>query len=136
MKNLKMSQNRHFLSTSVLSFARHVTFPTTSSINCITFLKNTSCKIRNCVYALHCTRCTHIPTLYIGETKNACHIRFSQHKHNILSHKDSAISNHFNQPDHNISMLQVSILQSFNVKHKCPFEIRSHSKKSPTTLDS
>ena len=82
--------------------------------------QNTSCKTRNCIYALHCTRCTHIPTLYIGETKNACHIRFSQHKHNILSHHDSAISNHFNQPDHNISMLQVSILQSFNVKHKCP----------------
>ena len=82
--------------------------------------QNTSCKTRNCIYALHCTRCTHIPTVYIGETKNACHIRFSKHKHNILLKKDSVISNHFNQPDHNIFMLQVSILQSFNVKHKCP----------------
>ena len=59
--------------------------------------QNTDCKTHNCMYALHCSLYTHIPTLYIGETKNACHIIFSQHKHNILLHKDSVIPNHFNQ---------------------------------------
>ena len=55
---------------------------------------------------------THTHTLYIRETKNTCRARFSQHKHKIITQKDSAISNHFNQPDHNILC---SNLQSFKL---------------------
>ena len=74
--------------------------------------QNTSCKTHNYIYALYCSHCTHILILYIGETKNTCHIRVLQHKHNILSYKDLAISNYLNQPDHKISMLQVSSIIS------------------------
>ena len=62
--------------------------------------------INSMLYQGFISLCTHIPTLYIGETKNACHIRFSQ-KHNI------------------------SILQSFSMNPKCP-TISDYINKKPS----
>ena len=50
---------------------------------------------------------------------NQKHIRFPQHKHNILSHGDSVVPNHFNQNGPQKFMLQVSVLQSFSMNPKC-----------------
>ena len=109
-------------STAIISSNLHNhTFPIT---------QNTSCNTRNCIYTLHCTMCTHIPTIYVGETKNCIRARFSQHKHNILTHnKDTVVSKHFNQPDHNLSMLRISIVQFFTQHHKNPCQIDDLRKK-------
>ena len=65
-------------STAILTSNLHNhTFPIT---------QNTCCNTRNCIYTIHCTLCTHIPTIYVGETKNCIRSRFSQHKHNITTH--------------------------------------------------
>ena len=72
----------------------------TSNLHNHTFpiTQNTCCNTRNCIYTTHCTLCTHIPTIYVGETKNCIRSRFSQHKHNITTHnKDTVVSKHFNQ---------------------------------------
>ena len=59
----------------------------TSNLHNHTFpiTQNTCCNTRNCIYTIHCTLCTHIPTIYVGETKNCIRSRFSQHKHNITT---------------------------------------------------
>ena len=55
---------------------------------------------------------------------------FSQHKHNIITQKDSAISNHFNQADHNISMLKITIIQAFTANNKYPEKTDNLRKKN------
>ena len=92
----------------------------TSNLHNHTFpiTQNTCCNTRNCIYTIHCTLCTHIPTIYVGETKNCIRSRFSQHKHNIATHKDTVVSKHFNQTNHNLSMLRISVLQFFTENPK------------------
>ena len=88
----------------------------TSNLHNHTFpiTQNTCCNTRNCIYTIHCTLCTHIPTIYVGETKNCIRSRFSQHKHNITTHnKDTVVSKHFNQTNHNLSLIRISVLQFF-----------------------
>ena len=81
--------------------------------------QNTCCNTRNCIYTIHCTLCTHIPTIYVGETKNCIRSRFSQHKHNITTHnKDTVVSKHFNKNNHNLSMLRISVVQFFTENPK------------------
>ena len=81
--------------------------------------QNTCCNTRNCIYTIHCTLCTHIPTIYVGETNNCIRSRFSQHKHNITTYnKDTVVSKHFNQTNHNLSMLRISVLQFFTENPK------------------
>ena len=77
----------HTRSTAIVTSNLHNhTFPIT---------QNTCCNTRNCIYTIHCTLCTHIPTIYVGETKNCIRSRFSQHKHNITTHnKDTVVSKH------------------------------------------
>ena len=98
-------------STAILTSNLHNhTFPIT---------QNTCCNTRNCIYTIHCTLCTHIPTIYVGETKNCIRSRFSQHKHNITTHnKDTVVSKHFNQTNHNLSMLRISVVQFFTENPK------------------
>ena len=98
-------------STAILTSNLHNhTFPIT---------QNTCCNTGNCIYMIHCTLCTHIPTIYVGETKNYIRSRFSQHKHNITTHnKDTVVSKHFNQTNHNLSMLRISVLQFFTENPK------------------
>ena len=93
----------------------------TSNLHNHTFpiTQNTCCNTRNCIYTIHCTLCTHIPTIYVGETKNCIRSRFSQHKHNITTHnKDTVVSKHFNQTNHNLSMLRISVVQFFTENPK------------------
>ena len=93
----------------------------TSNLHNHTFpiTQNTCCNTRNCIYTIPCTLCTHIPTIYVGETKNCIRSRFSQHKHNIITHnKDTVVSKHFNQTNHNLSMLRISVLQFFTENPK------------------
>ena len=95
----------HVLPLYFTSNLHNHTFPIT---------QNTCCNTRNCIYTIHCTLCTHIPTIYVGETKNCIRSRFSQHKHNITTHNnDTVVSKHFNQTNHNLSMLRISVLQFF-----------------------
>ena len=79
----------------------------TSNLHNHTFpiTQNTCCNTRNCIYTIHCTLCTHIPTIYVGETKNCIRSRFSQHKHITTHNKNTVVSKHFNQTNHNLSML-------------------------------
>ena len=93
----------------------------TSNLHNHTFpiTQNTCCNTRNCIYTIHCTLWTHIPTIYVGETKNCIRSRFSQHKHNITTHnKDTVVSKHFDQTNHNLSMLRISVVQFFTENPK------------------
>ena len=73
-------------STAILNSNLHNhTFPIT---------QNTCCNTRNCIYTIHCTLCTHIPTIYVGETKNCIRSRFSQH--NTTSPHTTKIQSYLN----------------------------------------
>ena len=62
----------------------------------------------------------HTHSYYLhGEAKNSIRSRFSQHKHNIATHnKDTVVSTHFNQTNHNLSMLRISVVQFFTENPK------------------
>ena len=55
----------------------------------------------------------------MGETENSIRSRFSQRKHNITTrNKDTVVSKHFNQTNHNLSMLRISVFQCFTENPK------------------
>ena len=109
-------------STAIVTSNLHNhTFPVT---------QNTRCSTRNCIYTIHCTLCTHIPTIYMGKTKNCIRSRFSQHKHNITTHnKETVVSKHFNQTNQNLSMLRISVFQFFTENPKNSRKTDFMSKK-------
>lgn len=86
--------------------------------NCLHLItQNTNCNTRNCIYTIHCTLCSHISTLYVGETKKACRDRINQHFSDIRLHKNTPVSLHFNLPNHNIDHMKVTVIQFFTSKH-------------------
>ena len=82
--------------------------------------QNTSCNTNNCIYSIHCTFCTHLNTLYVGETKNTFRDRLNQHLSDIRCKKDTPISVHFNLPNHSISNLKATVIQFFIINKKYP----------------
>lgn len=74
-------------------------------------VQNTNCCTRNCIYTINCTLCPNIPTLYVGETKQTCRDRMNHHISDIRLRKDTPISHHFNQANHNINHFKVTIIQ-------------------------
>lgn len=90
--------------------------------------QNTSCHTRNCIYAIHCSLCTHIPCLYIGETHYSCRERISKHKSDIRHKLDKPVSKHFNSPNHSIDNLKVTVIQFLN-EHKTDFQKTHHRRK-------
>lgn len=87
--------------------------------NLFLITQNTNCNTRNCIYTIHCTVCQHLPTIYVGETKNTCRERINHHLSDIRLHKDTPISQHFNLPNHHSIHLKVTVIQFFkpNIRH-------------------
>ena len=90
--------------------------------------QNTSCSTHNCIYAIHCSLCSHIPTLYIGETQNSCRDRISKHKYDIKHNADKPVSTHFNLPNHSINNLKVTVIQFLQTHSKVADKIPHHRK--------
>lgn len=87
--------------------------------------QNTTCNTRNCIYALSCTVCTNIDTLYVGETKNTFRARFNHHISDIRMKNSTPISLHFNLPNHNSSNVKATIIQFFVQKSDNSFRTES-----------
>jgi len=90
--------------------------------------QNTSCNTSNCIYSLNCTLCSHLSTLYVGETKNTFRDRFNQHLSDIRCKKDTPVSLHFNLPLHSISNVKTTIIQFFLQKSTNPLKTDSVRK--------
>ena len=66
---------------------------------------NITCKTKNLVYLISCKTCCQ---QYVRETKNALHMRMSEHRSNIRTRKtEKPVAAHFCQPDHTMEDLQV-----------------------------
>ena len=68
-----------------------------------------NCKTSNVVYLIECSLC-HVQ--YVGETRNALHIRMNGHRGDIY-HRclDKPVSAHFNSSDHNLQHLSIMVLE-------------------------
>ena len=82
-------------------------------------LQNTDCKTLT-AFTLYIAPSAHTLKLCILVKPKTHATSDFRNTNNILLHKNSAIPNHFNQSDHNISMLQALILQNFSINPKCP----------------
>ena len=68
-----------------------------------------NCKTSNVVYLIECSLC-HVQ--YVGETRNALHIRMNRHRGDIYHrHLDKPVSAHFNSSDHNLQHLSIMVLE-------------------------
>ena len=61
--------------------------------------------------------------MYVGETKNPLKSRFARHYNDIRKHKDTPVSRHFNQEDHDIQDVQVQGIAKVNKPKKSQEEI-------------
>ena len=64
-----------------------------------------NCKSRNVIYLITCTVCN---KQYVGETQRMLSDRFTDHRSNISTRKDTPIANHFNLPGHSISSIAIA----------------------------
>ena len=69
-----------------------------------------TCKTKNVVYLLTCNTCN---IQYVGETKNALHLRMNQHKSNIKNYKGQCkiLISHFR--DHHCKDYSIQIIHAF-----------------------
>ena len=68
-----------------------------------------NCKTSNVVYLIECSLC-HVQ--YVGETRNALHIRMNGHRGDIYHRRlDKPVSAHFNSSDHNLQHLSIMVLE-------------------------
>ena len=67
------------------------------------------CNTQNLIYCIVCTKCKQN---YIGETKRPLKARFGDHLGYVRNNKlNEPTGKHFNLPGHNITMMQISILE-------------------------
>ena len=69
-------------------------------------VKDATCKDRNLIYALICSRCA--KTVYVGETEQTLKERTTEHRRDIKYQKDKPIMRHVR--DHEEKDLSVAIL--------------------------
>ena len=68
-----------------------------------------NCQTKNVIYCIECNKCT---MQYIGETDRSLQTRFSEHRGYVTNKMlRKATGNHFNQPGHTISNMEVTILE-------------------------
>ena len=68
-----------------------------------------NCETENLIYAITCLKCLQ---QYIGETCRTLKKRFSEHQGYVRNKKlNEPTGYHFNLPGHNISMMQITVLE-------------------------
>ena len=78
---------------------------------------NLTCKSKNLIYLIECTKCAqlNLPCQYIGETKRHLHERFGEYRSSIQNHHQltnpTPVSQHFNLPGHSINDIQLIPLE-------------------------
>ena len=81
----------------------------TSSKETVVINKPVNCQTRNLIYCVSCKKC---PLQYIGETDRTLQKRFSEHRGYVANKKlDKATGQHFNQPGHKISDMEITIIE-------------------------
>ena len=106
---------------------RHLTDLTHNIYNLshsITTPINFTCNSKNIIYLIHCNKC-HLN--YIGETKRTLKERLNNHRSNIKNNKPTAISIHFNLPQHTINNLQIMPIQT--VSTNSDYERKKYEKQ-------
>lgn len=67
------------------------------------------CNQQNLIYIIQCKKCKKI---YIGETESKLSTRYIGHRTAIKQKKNTGISTHFNQPNHNPTDMKISLLDT------------------------
>jgi hypothetical protein len=80
-----------------------------------------TCNSQNVVYLIHCNKCS---VNYVGETKRQLKDRLNNHRSTIKTKKTTAIAIHFNEPQHNISNLQIMPLETLNTDSEVQRKLR------------
>ena len=113
----------------------------TASDAVVAINKPVDCQTKNAIYCISCSKCTQ---QYIGETDRSIQARFSEHKDFVYvanKHLNKATGNHFNQPGHIISDMQVTIIEKVhntdinfrkNRERKCTFKSSIQSTRGWT----
>ena len=68
---------------------------------------NFNCKSANVIYCIECAKCN---KQYIGETRQEFHKRMTAHRHDITHKIDTAVSEHFNLPNHSMNDVKTYII--------------------------
>lgn len=71
--------------------------------------QNLSCDTNNIIYMLFCNKCQH--SQYIGETRNSLKKRFALHRTDIKKDAGTAVTKHFNLPNHTLQNLRAFPIQ-------------------------
>ena len=104
-------------------------------VHCTNFIKSSSsddfllnvkssydCRTSNVIYLIECLKCK---KQYVGQTSRSLKERIKEHLGYIRNSKISEpTGSHFNLPGHDISMLQVSILEKCKLESKVYRETR------------
>ena len=68
-----------------------------------------TCRTRNVVYGILCTRCQ--ATVYVGETERELRERMTEHLRDVRLKKDKPINYHFGEKDHRLSDMAFIVLE-------------------------
>ncbi len=68
---------------------------------------NVNCKSANVIYCIECAKCN---KQYIGETRQEFHKRMTSHRHDITHNIETAVSEHFNLPNHSMNDIKTFII--------------------------
>ena len=85
-------------------------------------LDDFNCNSSNVIYVISCSKCN---LLYVGQTARMVKERMNNHRSDILLHKPTAISVHFNLPAHSyLDLLITPILDitEFDIPHRLNIE--------------
>jgi len=103
---------QHINTTHTITGPNGFTHPIKGYFNC-----NTS----NIIYAITCNLCP--GTIYIGETGNTLRQRMNGHRSDIKARKNKPVANHFNQSNHDICNLKITVLSKLNRRSRQQREI-------------
>jgi len=70
-----------------------------------------NCSSSNVIYLITCTLCN---KQYVGETQRPLRDRLTDHRSNTVTGKNTPISNHFNLPDHSISNISITPIDTLS----------------------
>lgn len=70
-----------------------------------------TCQTTNVIYCITCSGCN---KQYIGETKRTFKIRISEHLADIRLKRDKPVANHFNRPEHNMTLVNYQVVEVIN----------------------
>ena len=91
-----------------------------------------NCQTENLVYCINCNKCKE---QYVGESEKTLSIRFSQHRGYVNCNQlEKSTGEHFNQPGHKLSDMNVTVLEKVHSKDPFMRKVReSHFIKKMNT---